>query len=151
LKTVEPSSAFSLTEVVVALGLFAFSVLAVVALMPVGMNSARSVAEESSAVNLSEAFFGAWLVAPTNATVFPIPGMFTNPPVPIQVPDSDTMFFRGDGEQVASAAGASMQMFYNVTSNASSRSVTIDLTFQWPITTATNVVQTRRFTQVIPR
>lgn len=141
---------FSLTETVVALGLFTFCVLAVIALIPVGMNAARSVSEESSAVNLSEAFFGAWRVAPSGATTFPIPGMFASPPITI-APGSGTMFFRGDGEQVSSAAGASMRMDFNVSSNANARSLNIDLTFQWPVTTATNAVQTRHFSQVIPR
>jgi hypothetical protein len=44
-----------------------------------------------------------------------------------------------------------MEMTYNVTSNANARSVNIDLTFKWPVTPATNAVQTRHFNQVIPR
>jgi len=150
MKSAKENGGFSLTETVVALGLFTFCVLAVISLIPVGMNSARSVAEETSAVNLAEAFFGAWLVAPSNATTFLITNMFTNPAVPLTATNG-TNYFRSDGEQVSSPNGAGMEMAYNVTSNVNERSFNIDLTFKWPVTSATNAVQTRNFNQVIPR
>lgn len=142
-------SAFSLVETVVALGLFAFCILGVLALIPVGMGAARSVAEESSASALADAFFGAWLVAPTNASTFPIPPMFTNPPVPVNGPGSGTMFFRDDGEQVGGAAQGSLQLDYTVTPQAGGFG--IDLVFQWPPGQPNAATQIRRFQQFMAR
>jgi len=149
------SAAFSLVETVVALGLFAFCILGVLALIPVGMGSARSVAEESAAASLADAFFGAWLVAPTNAnaTEFEIPFMFTNPAVPINRAANGIMFFRGDGEQVASATDdATLQLDYNITDlTAQAGGFALDLVFQWPPGQSNAATQIRRFHQFIAR
>ena len=145
------TTAFSLVETVVALGLFAFCVLGVLALIPIGMGSARSVAEESSASALADAFFGAWLVAPTNVTEFEIPSMFVSPAVPVNRADADTIYFRDDGAQVASATEASLQMNYNVVSQASPTGFLIDLVFQWPPGQTNAATQVRRFQQFVAR
>jgi len=142
-------SAFSLVETVVALGLFAFCILGVLALIPVGMGAARSVAEESSASALADAFFGAWLVAPTNASAFPMPPMFTNPPVTVNGPGSGTMYFRDDGEQVDEAAQGSLQLDYAVTPQTGGFG--IDLVFQWPPGQTNPATQIRRFQQFMAR
>ncbi|MEY3480692.1 MAG: hypothetical protein RIQ71_1467, partial [Verrucomicrobiota bacterium] len=75
-------SGFSLTETVIALGLFAFCILPIIGLMPVGTGAARSVEQETQAVHLAEAFFGAWQVRPVDPTTgkavittFSIPSM----------------------------------------------------------------------------
>lgn len=149
MKTPALKCGFSLVETVVALGLFAFCILGVLALIPIGMGSARSVAEESTASALADAFFGAWLVAPTNATEFDIPFMFTNPAVPINRAANGSMFFRDDGEQVASATGASLQLSYNVTAQAGG--FALDLVFQWPAGQSNAATQTRRFQQFVAR
>ena len=141
---------FSLTETVIALGLFAFCILGVVALIPIGMSAARSVTQEGTAVNLAEAFFGAWQVAPSSATSFPIPGMF--PPGQIEVPLSagnGTAFFLGDGTQTSSSGEAAMQMNYDVA--VADGLATINLDFLWPVTSSTNAQQKRSFQRVISR
>jgi len=151
MKTVQRVCGFSLVETVMALGLFAFCILGVLALIPVGMGAARSVAEESSASALSDAFFGAWLVAPTNANAndFPIPPMFTNPAVPVNRSASGTMYFRDEGEQVTDAAQASLQMDYAVTQQTGGFG--IDLVFQWPPGQTNAATQIRRFQQFMAR
>ena len=143
------SSAFSLVETVVALGLFAFCILGVLALIPVGMGAARSVAEESSAASLADAFFGAWLAAPTNASEFPIPPMFTNPPVPVNRPGTGTLYFRDDAEQATAASLASLQLDYTVTQQTGGFG--IDLVFQWPPGQTNAATQVRRYQQFIAR
>jgi hypothetical protein len=141
---------FSLVETVVALGLFAFCILGVLALIPIGMGAARSVAEESAASALADAFFGAWLVAPaTNPATCEIPPMFTIgiAPIPVKAMGGGTMYFRDDGEQVAAPNEASLQMSYNVA--AQSGGFLIDLTFQWPPGQSNAATQTRMFQQFV--
>ena len=141
---------FSLTETVIALGLFAFCILGVVALIPVGMNAARSVTQESTAVNLAEAFFCAWQVAPSGAATFPIPGMFPagQREVPLSA-GSGTVFFLGDGTQASSSGEAAMQMDYNVA--VAGDLATITLEFVWPVSTSTNLQQRRSFQRAMSR
>jgi hypothetical protein len=114
---------------VVALGLFAFCILPIVGLIPVGMGAARSVAQEAQAASLAEAFFGAWQVRPAGASKFPIPGMFTNPAIPL-TKDSNSMYFAGDGTQLSNPNGASMRLIYNIETNTAAATITLD--FVWP-------------------
>jgi len=152
--------AFSLIETVVALGLFAFCILGVLALIPIGMGSARSVAEESSAAALSDAFFGAWQVSPTGVTEFEIPNIFTNPPVPVNRAGQGTMYFRDDATQAESETIASLQLSYRAvvettnvvvqgTNQTRTNGFLIDLVFQWPPGSTNAATQIRRFQQFI--
>jgi uncharacterized protein (TIGR02598 family) len=150
MKTSALKSGFSLVETVVALGLFAFCILGVLALIPIGMGAARSVAEESSAAALADAFFGAWMVAPTNANSFSIPFMFTNPTVPVNGAGTGTFYFRDDGEQVVSPNEASLQMSYSAAAQPGGGFL-IDLIFQWPAGQTNAATQTRRFQQFVAR
>lgn len=142
------SGGFSLTETVIALGLFAFCILPIIGLMPVGMGAARSVEQEAQAANLAEAFFGAWQVRPTGATSFSIPGMFTNPAVPLDSSQPGTMYFDGGGAQVASESGAAMKLEYDI--NTSTNIVTIKLDFSWPPNGGA-ATQKRCFKRVLPK
>jgi len=145
---------FSLTETVIALGLFGFCILPILALLPVGIASARSVTEESAAAALAEAYFGALQVAPDGANKFEIPGIFDNPPVDIPTGASGqgTMYFRGDGTQVAGAEEATLRMDYALTRDPVQDTITANLSFRWPPSASTNrSTQVRYFTQIIPR
>jgi len=145
LKNPEQPNGFSLTETVIALGLFAFCILPIIALVPVGMGAARSVAQESDAASLAAAFFGAWELRPAGAKDFPIPMMFTNPAVPLEQ-GGKTMYFAGDGTQTIQA-GATMKLDYKITTNAST--ATINLDFTWPANGGP-AAQTRSFTRTFP-
>ena len=123
------SAAFSLTETVIALGLFAFCILPIVGLIPVGMGAARSVAQEAQAASLAEAFFGAWQVRPAGVNEFKIPGMFTNPAIPL-TQKSNSMYFAGDGTQLSNSNGASMRLNYNIVADTTAATITLD--FVWP-------------------
>lgn len=145
-------SGFSLTETVIALGLFAFCILPIIGLIPVGMGAARSVKQEAQAADLAEAFFGAWQVKPTNnsATEFPIPFMFTNPAVPLKsTPRNQVMYFDGDGAQVDSVAAAAMKLDYDVNTDANTKTVIIKLDFSWP-PNGGPAAQKRSFMRVLP-
>jgi len=147
LKNPEHTDGFSLTETVIALGLFAFCILPIIALVPVGMGAARSVSQEYDAANLAAAFFGAWEIRPAGATNFPIPTMFTDPPVPL-VRSESTMYFAADGTQT-NATGAAMQLDYKITTNATN--ATVDLNFYWPSGKTNAATQKRSFTGVFPQ
>jgi len=146
---------FSLTETVIALGIFSFCILGVLAMIPVGMNSARSVVNESTVINLAESFFGAWQVAPRDASTFPIPGMFpagSGSAVPL-TPGSGSMYFLDDGTQTTEEDQAAIAMNYEIQQAAGT--ATIELDFTWPVSgsTQTNLPtqQRRSFTRVISR
>jgi type II secretory pathway pseudopilin PulG len=72
-------SAFSLVEVVIALGLVSFCLLAIVGLLPVGLKAVKNSREESAAANalnqLAEAVRNATTTAPG---VYVADGAFTN-------------------------------------------------------------------------
>ena len=166
---------FSLTETVIALGLFAFCILPIIGLMPVGMGAARCVAQEAQAVNLAEAYFGAWQVRPTdsNITYFSIPVMFPDKPSPFSqsnavtlksTPKAQVMYFDGSGAQVVSDGaggvppGAAMKLEYDVNTDKDrplpdgtvvKGKVTIKLDFSWPPNGGV-AVQKRSFIRVLP-
>lgn len=145
------ASGFSLTETVIALGLFAFCILPIIGLMPVGMGAARSVEQEAQAANLAEAFFGAWQVRPPGATTFSIPGMYTNPAVPLDSSKPGTMYFDGAGAQVDSAAAAAMKLEYDInTPSGEPNIVIVKLDFTWPASGGA-ATQTRSFKRALPR
>ena len=160
---VQPSSsrAFSLTETVIALGLFAFCILPIVGLIPVGVGAARSVNQEGQSAALADAFFGAWEVRPGNSKEFGIPVMFpTNSPfgltnaVPLTAKNGK-FFFAGNGAQVLSGTEASMSMAYAISNKGGAMSV--DLVFEWPANTASGnspstnpAAQVRTFSRAFP-
>ena len=51
---------FSLIEVVIALGIFAFCIVAIIGMLPVGMNSVRSVSNENNAIHIATSIEGIW-------------------------------------------------------------------------------------------
>lgn len=63
------SVGFSLVEVVMALGIFAFVVVALVGLFSVGLNTGRESSEELEAAHLTESMFAARRSAPIATTV----------------------------------------------------------------------------------
>jgi len=148
------AAGFSLTETVIALGLFSFCILGVLALIPVGMSSARGVVNESTVINVAESFFGAWQVAPTNAATFAIPGLFpaNKQPVPL-TPGSGAMYFLDDGTQTSDQNFAAMAMEYEIESGGGVTTIALD--FLWPVTESsqTNLPtqQRRSFSRVFSR
>lgn len=135
--------AFSLVEVVMALGIFAFCIVAIVALLPVGLRSARSVADESNAVNIGESIFGAWDMQRSKEAPLTIAGMVSNLPALTQGVADREIFFDSTGRQVEGAEGASLKMFYSVNPQVQQRRSTVRLRFHWPPTAPDDTAQTR--------
>jgi uncharacterized protein (TIGR02598 family) len=140
--------AFSLVEVVIALGLFSFCIVAITGLLSVGLGSTRSVVNEGVAVNLAGSVYGAWEAQTNRTENLTVPGLFTNlPPLSDQV--STNFFFDQSGVQVQDAAQGALQMDYVATpSGAAPMVTTLDLVFTWPVGGATNAIQTRSYSRV---
>jgi uncharacterized protein (TIGR02598 family) len=119
---------FSLIEVVIALGIFAFCIVAIVGLLPVGMNSVRSVSNENNAIHIASSIEGIWQVAPLGSTIT-MPNIITN--LAISASKNSTYFFDEFGEPLASDTGATLKMNYK-TAVFSGNSTTVNMTFSWP-------------------
>jgi uncharacterized protein (TIGR02598 family) len=104
----EGRQAFSLVEVVFALGIATFAVLAIAALLPAGIQSANYSLEESGALNvLSEAVADRQAMPLTNATtIYHLPLL-----TPTMAPITNT-FWVGDNNQYSAT---SSQARYRVT------------------------------------
>ncbi len=144
-------SGFSLVEVVLALGIFAFCVVAIVGLLGVALGATRSVANETAAVNVAESIYGAWQAQSDPARPLTVTNMFTNLPALAQS-GSQTLYFDGNGVQVQSAAEAALQADYEVTTASAPAAQTVfstlQLRFKWPAGEATNSAQTRSYSRV---
>lgn len=135
--------AFSLVEVVMALGIFAFCIVAIVALLPVGLRSARSVADESNAVNIGESIYGAWDMQKNKSAPLTIAGLVSNLPALTQGVTEREVFFDSTGRQIGGAEGASLKMFYSVNPQPAQRRSTVRLRFHWPPSAPDDTAQTR--------
>ena len=140
---------FSLIEVVIALGIFAFCIVAIVGLLPVGMNSVRSVSNENNAIHIASSIEGIWLVAPTNKSIansaFPITNLY------VGATNSSVFYFNEFGEQTDSA-GASVNMTY--TANLSTSllsSYDVKMIFKWPPHATSANATVREFSYTISK
>jgi len=141
--------AFSLVEVVIALGLFSFCIVAITGLLSVGLGATRSVVNEGVAVNIAGSVYGAWEAQPNGAAALTVPGLFTNLPA-LTTSASNNLFFDESGMQVANRAGATLQMDYVSTASGTAPAVNtrLDLIFSWPVGGAANAIQTRSYSRV---
>jgi uncharacterized protein (TIGR02598 family) len=123
--------AFSLIEVVIALGLFAFCIVGIVGLLPIAANSVKSVSIESTANNIAESISGFWQVAPSTASTSG--GNFTMGNFTVGTTGNQTFYYNNDGSIVPDVTAASLRLIYDV--NALSgfpNTFTVNLTFTWP-------------------
>ena len=141
---------FSLIEVVIAMGIFAFCIVAIIGMLPVGMNSVRSVSNENNAIHIATSIEGIWEVAPTNKSFtnngFPITNLY------IGATNSSVFYFNEFGEQTDST-GASVNMTYTVITNAIiSTAYDVNMVFKWPPNAPnTNYQTTREFSYTISK
>jgi len=145
----ETRAGFSLVEVVMALGLFAFCIVAITGLLSVALGSTRSVVNEGVAVNTASSIFGAWGAQTSGTAPLAIPGLFDNLPA-LSTGAVSTFYFNESGAQVEEADVAALQMDYTTTviQPGPPVVVSLDLVFSWPVRGAPNAVQTRRFSRV---
>jgi len=106
------SGAFSLVEVVLALGLFAFCIVVILGLLGTVMNSSKDSWMESRAAQIARQIASDLLPDPvgdasSTSTATPLAGMLVTLPNPIQLPlipaatTTNTVYYSTDGEPVA--------------------------------------------------
>ena len=135
----QPASAFSLIEVVVALGLFSFCIVGILALFAVAMGSARSVGDESNAVHVASSIAGIWEVTPLGTTVELKDTDATVDMGTFRIgADNQQLFYNGDGKKT-NAAGASLKLEYEAAPLAINPNVfEVNMNFSWPANAPTN-------------
>jgi len=74
--SIQRSNAFSLVEVVVAIGIVSFAILGVIGLLPLGLKTVRNANEEAGAANVLNGIVEAVRNASTNS--LNPPGMYSN-------------------------------------------------------------------------
>jgi uncharacterized protein (TIGR02598 family) len=144
----EDTRAFSLVETVIALGIFVFCIVGIVALMPVGLNSVRSVSNENNAIHIASSIEGIWEVAPANSTLshaqFPVTNFYIG-----ATNNSPPFYFNEFGEQT-NQTGASLKMTYNATVNTTfPTAYDVKMVFSWP--PVGNATSTREFRYTISK
>ena len=146
------TKAFSLIEVVIALGIFSFCIVGIFGLLPVAMNSVQSVYNESNANNIAESLAGLWEVTPTtNTTIsntnFPLTNFY------IGQSNLSTNYFDDFGRQTNEGA-AVLAMEYEATTNAApfTNSFSVNMMFYWPAgSTNTNTRTSRTFNYIFTK
>ena len=122
--------AFSLIEVVIALGIFAFCIVGIVGLLPIAANSAKSVSLESTANNIAESIAGFWQVAPIGSST--TGGNFTMGNFTVGNL-TDTFYYDNNGAQVPTLGESSLELDYDAQPfSGFPGSYTVNLTFTWP-------------------
>jgi uncharacterized protein (TIGR02598 family) len=142
--------AFTLVEVVVALGLFSFCIVAIVGLFSVALGSTRSVANEAAVENLVDSIYGGWSVQKNANISLSMNPIFNNLPA-LTSGSQSTMYFNDQGIQVDSAESASFLMDYKPeVIDAGKGYYSLALTFRWPPVATANEnssIQSRFFTR----
>lgn len=137
---------FSLVEVVIALGIFSFCVVAIAGLLSVALNSTRSVVNEGAAANIAESIYGGWQAQTNRSASLTVQNLFSNLPS-ISSDSSRTFYFNDMGQQLSDDRGAAFQVLYESRA-AGNGARALNLTFSWPVNAASNAVQTRTYSRV---
>ena len=141
-------NAFSLIEVVIALGIFAFCIVGIVGLLPIAANSVKSVSQETNANNIAESIAGFWQVAPIGSQTG---GNFTMGNFTVGTTGNQTIYYNNFGTETA-ATDASLRLIYDVQSlTGFPNSFTVNLTFNWPLTATGNITTTRTFNDIFTK
>ena len=147
-----PHKAFSLIEVVIALGLFTFCIVGIVGLLPIAANSVKSISQESNANNIAESISGFWQVAPSTASTSG--GNFTMGNFTVGTTGNQTFYYNNDGSIVPNVTDASLRLVYDVNAlNGFPNTFTVNLTFTWPPNASSNstTATTRNFNYIFTK
>jgi len=144
----QTSRAFSLVEVVIALGLFAFCVVAITGLFGVGLGASRSVANDAVAASLAESIYGAWQMQKDPQSELKLPPLFEEELPPLTDGDSE-IYLDDTGTRVETLGEAAVLMTYK-SQEVGTDAYRLDLSFKWPAAAAeeaTTGIQTRFFSR----
>lgn len=137
--------AFSLVETVIALGIFAFCIVVLLALFPIGLRAARSVADETVAVNMAASVFGGWQMQADKTAELSVDRIVSDLPPLDQVTRERPVYLGAEGMEVPGPETASVLMLYSVQPGGAGTS-TVTLSFRWPANAPDNAaLQTRQF------
>src|SRR5690349_21925159 len=104
--TANRAAAFSLVEVTLALGIAAFCLIAIVGLMPVGVQTNRNAASQTAATNLITTIVADLRTTPASAT--------TSPEFAITFGTVKTLYFDASG-QASTSLGPDSRYRLNIT------------------------------------
>ena len=108
-RALQKAAAFSLVEIVLALGVAGFCLVAVVGLMPVGVQTNRNATSQTAATNIMAAIVADLRTTPAAAT--------TSPQFAITFDTEKTLFFGASG-QASTSLGPDSRYRLNVTWNS---------------------------------
>lgn len=143
-----PAIGFSLVEVVIALGLFAFCIVAITGLLGVGLGAARSVANDAIAASLAESIYGAWQMQKDPEAELGLPPLFEEK-LPALSGANEPIFLDDTGARVDPPGPAAVLLTYR-SQSLGADTYRLELTFKWPAAApedATAGVQTRSFSR----
>lgn len=122
---------FSLVEVTLALGVAAFSLIAIFGLLPIGLQTQRNATEQTAAPGILSAIAADMRATPPAATTsqrfnIPIPANSTS--------SSTTLFFNAEGEISADPSGSRYRVLITFSPNAagSNAATFAALQLTWP-------------------
>jgi uncharacterized protein (TIGR02598 family) len=144
------TTAFSLIEVVIALGIFAFCIVGIVGLLPIAANSVKSVSQESNANNIAESIAGFWQVAPSGSITS---GNFTMGNFSIGS-TNQTNYYNANGVEVLKQEDSSLRLVYDAKPlTGYANTFTVNLTFTWPPNASANytTANTRTFNYIFTK
>ncbi len=124
---------FSLVEVTIALGLAAFGIIAIFALLPTGINSGSDAVRNTVAADLATSIVSD-LQAAKSGDVSPLYGLKPD----TADPSSPPLYLKADGSKQSSAVSADFCANVNISTNAAKISQ-VSIVISWPAQ-ATNSV-----------
>jgi Tfp pilus assembly protein PilV len=131
--------AFSLVEVVLALGIFSFAIIAVLGLFSVGLQNSKESEDEIRAANLTSSLFCRMRSAPDvdlTSYGFPFAALTNAGGALFNATTSAPLYLKSDGTTASSASAAQAAHGYAVSAvgsyDATNRVATVSLTLWWP-------------------
>jgi uncharacterized protein (TIGR02598 family) len=126
----QPSSAFSLVEVTLAIGIAAFCLIAVLGLLPVGVQTNRNATSQTRATNIIAAVVADLRATPATST--------TSSQFRIQFGQSKDLYFDNTGGFVPDTPDANSRYHLNITFPSSPTGLAYaDVKVTWPAAAAT--------------
>ena len=134
------SSAFTLVEVVIALGIFIFALVAIGGLFFVGLNINKESSEQIQAANLASLLISTRRAIPVDPLGTPNPlGNFALPPLNAPTSGNYKMGVADDGTVGSATGSPAYNLFYQVSTNAvaGAHLAQVHLLLWWPATLTT--------------
>jgi len=122
--------AFSMIEVLLALGILSFAVLMILALLPAGLQTNQDTQEESVAVNIVNSIVADWRSVGTTTNKTPLFAL----PSPSRSMATSGLLGIGDGGQATNVDSARYRVAYDVSPPAASSfsPYYVHFTVSWP-------------------